>query len=108
MPHRPETVESLHILSAVSTNATTARTYQADRMACTMACTMACALNAHWVQVYYTPALGPSPKWCAFLDNLTEELEEQEAPTVYDDYKFVTRDELDKLGLRCTAGAGQG
>ena len=27
-----------------------------------------------------------------------EELEEEVTPTVYDDYKFVTRDELEKLG----------
>jgi len=51
------------------------------------------------MQLYYTPALGPAPKWCAFLDGLTEELEEEVTPTVYDDYKFVTRDELEKLGM---------
>jgi ribosome biogenesis protein ENP2 len=51
------------------------------------------------MQVYYTPALGPAPKWCSFLDGLTEELEEEVTPTVYDDYKFVTREELDKLGM---------
>jgi len=51
------------------------------------------------MQIYYTPALGPAPKWCSFLDNLTEELEEEVAPTVYDDYKFVTREELEKLGM---------
>lgn len=75
---------------------------------------------------YYIPALGPAPKWAAFLDNLTvrwccpvrlvataaltalaswacamwagaqEELEESKTPTVYDDYKFVTRKELDR------------
>ena len=26
-------------------------------------------------------SLGPAPKWCAFLDNLTEELEEDQQPT---------------------------
>lgn len=49
--------------------------------------------------VYYIPALGPAPRWCSFLDNLTEELEEDQQPTVYDDYKFVTKQELESLGL---------
>ena len=37
---------------------------------------------------FFIPALGPAPKWCSFLDSLTEELEEQ-AADVYEDYKFV-------------------
>ena len=37
---------------------------------------------------FFVPALGPAPKWCSFLDNLTEELEEQSAG-VFEDYKFV-------------------
>jgi len=49
--------------------------------------------------VYYIPSLGPAPRWCSFLDNLTEELEEDDQPTVYDDYKFVTKQELESLGL---------
>ena len=36
---------------------------------------------------------------CRFLDNLTEELEEEETTSVYDDYKFVTKEELRGLGL---------
>lgn len=48
---------------------------------------------------YYIPSLGKAPKWCSFLDNLTEELEESSMETVYDDYKFVTRKELEDLGL---------
>ena len=49
------------------------------------------------IQVFYVPSLGPAPKWCRFLDNLTEELEEEEHNSVYDDYKFVTREELGAL-----------
>lgn len=49
--------------------------------------------------VYYIPSLGPAPRWCSFLDNLTEELEEDQQPTVYDDYKFVTKQDLENLGL---------
>lgn len=48
---------------------------------------------------YYIPSLGPAPRWCSFLDNLTEELEETHQETVYDDYKFVTQKELEDLGL---------
>jgi len=33
------------------------------------------------------------------LDALVEELEETKKETVYDDYKFVTRNELEELGL---------
>ena len=29
---------------------------------------------------YYVPALGPAPRWCSFLDVITEELEEEESP----------------------------
>ncbi|KZO98468.1 WD40 repeat-like protein [Calocera viscosa TUFC12733] len=48
---------------------------------------------------YYIPQLGPAPKWCSFLDNITEEMEEQSSRNVYEDFKFVERSELDALGL---------
>ncbi|KAI9143116.1 WD40-repeat-containing domain protein [Paraphysoderma sedebokerense] len=51
------------------------------------------------MQTYYVPELGPAPRWCSFLDNLTEELEENPTPTLYDNYKFLTRKELQSLGL---------
>ncbi|CAO4373839.1 unnamed protein product [Caenorhabditis nigoni] len=47
---------------------------------------------------YFIPQLGPAPKWCSYLENLTEEMEETEAP-VYDNYRFVTKKQLDDLGL---------
>lgn len=56
------------------------------------------------VQVYYIPTLGIAPKWCHFLDNLTEELEENPNPEIYDNYKFVTQTELDSLGLTHLVG----
>lgn len=43
---------------------------------------------------YYVPALGPAPRWCSFLDVLTEELEEEQEASVYEDYKFVTTAEV--------------
>jgi ribosome biogenesis protein ENP2 len=83
------------------------------------------------VMSYYIPQLGLAPKWCSFLDAITEELEEglsaaavnaaasssssllsasfapsaaataaaETASSVFDDYKFVTREELQQLGL---------
>jgi ribosome biogenesis protein ENP2 len=48
---------------------------------------------------FYIPSLGHAPKWCSFLDNLTEELEEEKNQTVYQDYKFVTREDLERLGV---------
>ena len=49
------------------------------------------------IGTYFIPELGHAPKWCAFLENLTEELEESNASTVYDDFKFVTATDLEKL-----------
>jgi ribosome biogenesis protein ENP2 len=51
------------------------------------------------MHAYFIPQLGPAPRWCSFLDNLTEELEENSTQTTYDNYKFVTRKELSTLGL---------
>ncbi|GLC33816.1 hypothetical protein PLESTM_000122600 [Pleodorina starrii] len=47
---------------------------------------------------YFVPSLGPAPRWCSHLEALTEELAEA-APAVYDDYRFVTRADLTRLGL---------
>lgn len=57
------------------------------------------ANEASKILVYYIPQMGPAPKWCSFLDNLTEELESNPTSTVYDDYKFITKQELETLGL---------
>lgn len=51
------------------------------------------------MQSFYIPALGPAPRWCSFLDNLTEEIESEVVQNIYDDYKFVTKQELAELGL---------
>ena len=52
------------------------------------------ALEQEKMQGYFLPTLGPAPRWCSFLDNLTEELEENETDTLYDDYKFLTLEEV--------------
>lgn len=51
------------------------------------------------MQTYYVPSLGPAPRWCSFLDTLTEEIEGEVVQNIYDDYKFVTKQELNDLGL---------
>uniref|UniRef100_A0A672R7Z4 Nucleolar protein 10-like n=1 Tax=Sinocyclocheilus grahami TaxID=75366 RepID=A0A672R7Z4_SINGR len=57
------------------------------------------------MNTFYIPALGPAPRWCSFLDNLTEELEENPESTIYDDYKFVTHKDLENLGLTHLIGS---
>lgn len=51
------------------------------------------------IQAYFIPSLGPAPPWCSFLENLTEEMEENHATGMYDDYRFVTKGDLEKLSL---------
>eukprot|EP00871_Galdieria_phlegrea_P005591 jgi/Galph1/6032/GphlegSOOS_G4659.1 len=57
------------------------------------------------IHSYYIPILGNAPKWCSFLDNLTEELEEQKQPMVYENYQFVTQQELESIGLQHLIGS---
>ncbi|OQR71387.1 nucleolar protein 10-like [Tropilaelaps mercedesae] len=56
------------------------------------------------IQPFYIPALGTAPRWCSFLDNITEELEETDHDTIYDDYRFVTVKELEELNLTSLIG----
>ena len=61
---------------------------------------------------FFIPQLGPAPKWCAFLDNLVEEMaEDANDPNaynadvngtkgdVYDNYKFLSIPQLRELNL---------
>ncbi|KAG9311683.1 hypothetical protein JVU11DRAFT_7920 [Chiua virens] len=48
---------------------------------------------------YYIPQLGPAPRWASFLENITEEMEDTSVRNVYEDYKFIERNELRTLGL---------
>ncbi len=56
------------------------------------------------VMTYFVPQLGPAPRWCSFLEGLTEELEESTNNSVYEDYKFVTKLELEELGATALVG----
>lgn len=66
------------------------------------------AVEEKAMAAYFVPALGPAPRWCSFLENLTEEMEEKapQAASVYDNYKFVTKAELAALGLDHLVGTG--
>ncbi|XP_043695384.1 nucleolar protein 10 isoform X2 [Telopea speciosissima] len=57
------------------------------------------ALDCSQIPSYFIPALGPAPKWCSYLENLTEELEEGAQTTIYDDFKFLTKEDLERLNL---------
>lgn len=48
---------------------------------------------------FLIPQLGPSPKWCSFLDNMVEEMAEDVPTETYDNYKFLTVPELKQLNL---------
>lgn len=63
---------------------------------------------------FLIPQLGPAPKWCSFLDNLVEEMAEdpsdpnaytsQKAGEIYDNYKFLTMQQLQSLNLAHLVG----
>ena len=63
---------------------------------------------------FFIPQLGSAPRWCAFLDNLVEEMAEdpndpnaftkERAGEVYDNYKFLTVPQLESLNLAHLVG----
>lgn len=79
-----------------------------------------CATDQPKLESYYVPSVGLAPKWCSFLENITEELEERDLAkgdasagtdlvqdgkeSIYENYKFVSRDEVDKLGISNLVG----
>lgn len=74
-----------------------------------------CASDQPKMESYFLPAVGVAPKWCSFLENITEELEERDLSrdgtnaasdmvrdgqeSIYENYKFVSRDDIEKLGI---------
>ena len=58
---------------------------------------------------FFIPQLGPAPKWCSFLDNIVEEMAEDPndpnafgkgaSGDVYDNFKFLTHEQLKQLSL---------
>ncbi|EGV61990.1 Small ribosomal subunit biogenesis [Yamadazyma tenuis] len=53
---------------------------------------------------YYIPNLGPAPKWCSFLENVTEEMEERPSNSIYSNYRFITRDDVTRLNVAHLVG----
>merc|ERR1719210_455502 len=64
------------------------------------------ATDAERMGSYFVPHIGMAPKWCAYLDNLTEELEEKGEEDQYQDWVFVTSDQIDQLGASNLIGSG--
>ena len=48
-------------------------------------------------QAFYIPALGHAPKFCEFIENFTEELEDKSRTMVLEEFKFVSYKELVQL-----------
>ncbi|KAJ4806387.1 Embryo sac development arrest 7 [Rhynchospora pubera] len=57
------------------------------------------ALDNGQIPAHFLPALGPAPKWCSYLENLTEEMEENAETVIYENYKFLTKEDLERLNL---------
>lgn len=49
------------------------------------------------IGMYFIPALDSAPKWCHYIENVTEELEEELVNKVYDEFKFLSYEDLEKL-----------
>eukprot|EP00536_Pseudo-nitzschia_multiseries_P007932 jgi/Psemu1/240702/estExt_Genewise1.C_1920038 len=74
-----------------------------------------CTTDQPKLEAYYVPKVGLAPSWCSFLENITEELEERDLKresgssgdafvqdgqeTVFENYKFVSHEDLEKLGV---------
>ncbi|KAL5546575.1 hypothetical protein UlMin_006262 [Ulmus minor] len=58
------------------------------------------ALDCSEIPAYFIPDLGPAPKWSSSLQNWEElELDDNKEAVVYDNYKFLTKEDLERLGL---------
>lgn len=68
---------------------------------------IALAVEDTKIASYLIPSLGPAPSWASYLEHLTEEMEEtgSTAASTYDNYKFVDKTELAKLGLEHLVGS---
>lgn len=68
------------------------------------------AVEATQMAAWYVPALGPAPRWCSFIDNVTDEIDGADAAGVggnanaYEDFKFVDQAELERLELTHLVG----
>lgn len=56
------------------------------------------------VRSFYVPKLGMIPRWCASLENATEEMAEKSSEAFFTDYRFVSQEGLAALGLEGEVG----
>jgi ribosome biogenesis protein ENP2 len=79
-----------------------------------------CTTDQPKLEAYYIPKVGLAPSWCSFLESITEELEERDLKrdtgssgdilvrdgqeTVFENYKFVSHEDLEKLGVSDLVG----
>ena len=49
------------------------------------------------MQIYFIPSVGPAPAFCSFLENITEELEETKDYNLYEDFKFLSMNDLQQI-----------
>lgn len=52
------------------------------------------------MDIFYVPGIGPAPKWCSFLEKITEELEDNKTFNISEDHKFLVMKDLEELS--CT------
>lgn len=57
------------------------------------------------VPCYYVPQLGPAPRFAAHLDQLAEDLDANAQVGQYEDFKFVTLEELRQCGLEAVSSS---
>lgn len=68
------------------------------------------AVEGTQMSAWYVPALGPAPRWCSFIDSLTDEMDGTDttgtggATNAYEDFKFVDNAELERLELQHLIG----
>ena len=68
------------------------------------------------VGTYFAPSVGPAPRWCSFLDTVADEINKTNESTVggdtttaaakqvYDDYIFLTKEQIQALGAENLIG----
>lgn len=63
--------------------------------------------QAERIGTYFVPSLGKAPKWCSFIENLTEEMEENSSKNnnVYQEYRFLSEEDLEAVNATHMIGS---